>query len=99
MIPLPITCLELSRLNYHPRVASSTVGAVLLNYGETLKLIEAIAISDPWVLCLRGRVCRTSWVARSAYILRPCVQTDHSLLLRTEELTNKILEGRLVILV
>jgi hypothetical protein len=50
MIPLPVSCLEHSRLNYRPRVASTTLGAVLLNYGETLKLIEAIAYSDPRVL-------------------------------------------------
>jgi hypothetical protein len=99
MIPLPVTCLELSRLNYRPRVASTTLGAVLLNYGETLKLIEAIAYSDPRVLCLRAQVGRTIRVARSAYILRPCIQTDHSLLLRTAELTNEISEERLVILV
>jgi hypothetical protein len=43
MIPLPVSCLEHIRLNYRPRVASTTLGAVLLNYGETLKLIEAIA--------------------------------------------------------
>jgi hypothetical protein len=92
MIPLPVSCLEHSRLNYRPRVASTTLGAVLLNYGETLKLIEDIAYSDPRVLCLRDQVGRTIWVARSAYILRPCIQTDHSLLLRTEELTNKISE-------
>jgi hypothetical protein len=53
MIPLPVTCLELSRLNYRPRVASTTLG-VLLNYGETLKLIEAIAYSDPG--------CSASWI-------------------------------------
>jgi hypothetical protein len=99
MIPLPVTCLELSRLNYRPRLASTTLGAVLLNYGETLKLIEAIAYSDPRVLYLRHQSGWTIWVARSDYILRPCIQTDHSLLLRTEELTSKILEERLVILV
>jgi hypothetical protein len=99
MIPLPVTCLELSRLNYRPRVASATLGSVLLNYGETLKLIEATAYSDPKVLCLRNQVGRMIRVARSAYILRPCIQTDHSLLLRTIELINKILEERLVILV
>jgi hypothetical protein len=99
MLPLPVTCLELSRLNYRPRVASTTLGAVLLNYGDTLKLIEAIYYSYPRVLCLRDQVGRMIRVARSAYILRPCIQTYHSLLLRTEELTNKILEERLVILV
>jgi hypothetical protein len=70
-----------------------------LNYGETLKLIEAIAYSDPRVHCLRDQVGRTIPVARSAYILRPCIQADNSLLLRTEELTNDISEERLVILV
>jgi hypothetical protein len=99
MIPLPVSCLEHSRLNYRPRVASITLGAVLLNHGETFKLIEAIAYSDPRVLCLRDQVGRTIRVARSAYMLRPCIQTDHSLLIRTEELTDKISEVRLVILV
>jgi hypothetical protein len=99
MIPLPVSCSEHSRLDYRPRVASSTLGAVLVNYGETLKLIEAIAYSDPRVLCIRYHVGRTTRVARSVYILRPCIQTDYSLLLRTEELTNKISEERLVILV
>jgi hypothetical protein len=98
MIPLPAYCSEHSRLNYRPRVASTTLG-ILLNYGETLKLIEAIAPSDPRVLCLRDEVGRTIRVARSAYILRPCIHTDHSRLLRTEELTNNVSEERLVILV
>jgi hypothetical protein len=91
--------LRAQYINYRPRVASTTLGAVLLNYGENLKVIEAVAYSDQRVLCLRDQVGRSIRVARSAYILRPRIQTDHSLLLRTEELTNKISEERLVILV
>jgi hypothetical protein len=69
-----------------------------LNYGESLKLIEAVAYSNTRVLCLREQVGQTIRVALSAYVLWPCMQTYHSLLFRTEELTNKISEERLVIL-